>query len=123
MEEEILCDCDIVHNKAVNTALNNQVADANLTELSELFKMLGDLTRIKIIWSLDNRELCVCDIAKVLNMTKSAISHQLAILRHAGIVKYRREGKEVYYTLDDEHITKLYEIGLEHIDHRMRGIK
>ncbi len=123
MEEEILCDCDIVHNKAVNTALNNQVADANLTELSELFKMLGDLTRIKIIWSLDNRELCVCDIAKVLNMTKSAISHQLAILRHAGIVKYRRDGKEVYYTLDDEHITKLYEIGLEHIDHRMRGIK
>ncbi|MDD5836681.1 MAG: metalloregulator ArsR/SmtB family transcription factor [bacterium] len=123
MEEEILCDCDIVHNKAVNTALNNQVAEANLTELSELFKMLGDLTRIKIIWSLDNRELCVCDIAKVLNMTKSAISHQLAILRHAGIVKYRRDGKEVYYTLDDEHITKLYEIGLEHIDHRMRGIK
>lgn len=123
MEEEILCDCDIVHNKAVNTALNNQVADANLTELSELFKMLGDLTRIKIIWSLDNRELCVCDIAKVLNMTKSAISHQLAILRHAGIVKYRRDGKEVYYTLDDEHITKLYEIGLEHIDRRMRGIK
>lgn len=123
MEEEILCDCDIIHNKAVNTALNNQVAEANLTELSELFKMLGDLTRIKIIWSLDNRELCVCDIAKVLNMTKSAISHQLAILRHAGIVKYRRDGKEVYYTLDDEHITKLYEIGLEHIDHRMRGIK
>ena len=123
MEEEILCDCDIIHNKAVNTALNNQVAEANLTELSELFKMLGDLTRIKIIWSLDNRELCVCDIAKVLNMTKSAISHQLAILRHAGIVKYRRDGKEVYYTLDDEHIPKLYEIGLEHIDHRMRGIK
>ena len=123
MEEEILCDCDMVQNKAVNTALNNQVAEANLTELSELFKMLGDLTRIKIIWSLDNRELCVCDIAKVLNMTKSAISHQLAILRHAGIVKYRRDGKEVYYTLDDEHITKLYEIGLERIDHRMRGIK
>lgn len=123
MEEEILCDCDIVHNKVVNTALNNRVEEANLTELSELFKMLGDLTRIKIIWSLDNRELCVCDIAKVLNMTKSAISHQLAILRHAGIVKYRRDGKEVYYTLDDEHITKLYEIGLEHIDHRMRGIK
>ena len=65
----------------------------------------------------------MCDIAKVLNMTKSAISHQLAILRHAGIVKYRRDGKEVYYTLDDGHITKLYEIGLEHIDHRMRGIK
>lgn len=123
MEEEILCDCDIVHNKVVNTALNNRVEEANLTELSELFKMLGDLTRIKIIWSLDNRELCVCDIAKVLNMTKSAISHQLAILRHAGIVKYRRDGKGVYYTLDDEHITKLYEIGLEHIDHRMRGIK
>jgi ArsR family transcriptional regulator len=63
--------------------------------------------------------MCVCDIANVLNMTKSSISHQLATLRNAGIVKYRKSGKEVYYTLDDEHIKKLYEIGLEHIDHKI----
>ena len=89
--------------------------------MSELFKILGDLTRIKIIWTLDNNEMCVCDIANVLNMTKSSISHQLSILKNAGIVRYRKSGKEVYYTLDDEHINKLYEIGLEHIEHRMKG--
>ena len=65
--------------------------------------------------------MCVCDIANVLNMTKSSISHQLAILREAGIVRFRRSGKEVYYTLDDEHISRLYEIGLEHINHKLKG--
>ena len=65
--------------------------------------------------------MCVCDIANVLNMTKSSISHQLAILRSAGIVNFRRKGKEVYYRLDDLHITKLYEIGIEHIEHKLKG--
>ena len=102
-------------------AIKNRPDDKELINLSELFKILGDLTRIKIIWTLDNNEMCVCDIANVLNMTKSSISHQLSILKNAGIVRYRKSGKEVYYTLDDEHINKLYEIGLEHIEHRMKG--
>lgn len=119
--KELVCDCNIIHEDAVNMAIKNRPDDEELINLSELFKILGDLTRIKIIWTLDNNEMCVCDIANVLNMTKSSISHQLSILKNAGIVRYRKSGKEVYYTLDDEHINKLYEIGLEHIEHRMKG--
>lgn len=119
--KELVCDCNIIHEDAVNMAIKYQPDVKELVNLSELFKILGDLTRIKIIWVLDNNEMCVCDIANVLNMTKSSISHQLAILKNAGIVRYRKSGKEVYYTLDDEHINKLYEIGLEHIEHRMKG--
>lgn len=119
--KELVCDCNIIHEEAVNMAIKNRPDVKELVNLSELFKILGDLTRIKIIWTLDNNEMCVCDIANVLNMTKSSISHQLAILKNAGIVRYRKSGKEVYYTLDDEHINKLYEIGLEHIEHRMKG--
>lgn len=119
--KELVCDCNIIHEDAVNMAIKNRPDVKELINLSELFKILGDLTRIKIIWTLDNNEMCVCDIANVLNMTKSSISHQLAILKNAGIVRYRKSGKEVYYTLDDEHINKLYEIGLEHIEHRMKG--
>ena len=119
--KELVCDCNIIHEDAVNMTIKNRPDDKELINLSELFKILGDLTRIKIIWTLDNNEMCVCDIANVLNMTKSSISHQLAILKNAGIVRYRKSGKEVYYTLDDEHINKLYEIGLEHIEHRMKG--
>lgn len=119
--KELVCDCNIIHEDAVNMAIKNRPDDKELINLSELFKILGDLTRIKIILTLDNNEMCVCDIANVLNMTKSSISHQLSILKNAGIVRYRKSGKEVYYTLDDEHINKLYEIGLEHIEHRMKG--
>ena len=119
--KELVCDCNIIHEDAVNMAIKNRPDDKELINLSELFKILGDLTRIKIIWTLDNNEMCVCDIANVLNMTRSSISHQLSILKNAGIVRYRKSGKEVYYTLDDEHINKLYEIGLEHIEHRMKG--
>lgn len=120
---ELTCDCNIIHKEAVEKALKNKPEIYKLLRLSELFKILGDLTRIKIIWVLDRQEMCVCDIANVLNMTKSTISHQLAILREAKIIKYRKAGKEVYYTLDDEHINKLYEIGFEHISHQMKGIE
>lgn len=122
-KKELVCDCNIIHEEAVLTALKNKPSLCELDNLSILFKILGDPTRIKIIWVLKNTEMCVCDIANVLNMTKSSISHQLSILRENGIVKYRKSGKEVYYTLDDEHINKLYDIGLEHIDHRINGGK
>lgn len=115
MKENLTCDCDIIHPRAVKRALRRRPKPGQLESLAELFKVLGDSTRTKILWTLDQNEMCVCDIANVLNMTKSAISHQLALLRSAGVVKNRRVGKEVYYVLDDKHITKLYEIGLAHI--------
>lgn len=118
-KKEFTCDCNIIHHEAVEKALQNKPSDYELINLSNLFKILGDLTRTKIIWALDNHEMCVCDIANVLNMTKSSISHQLASLRASGIVKFRKSGKEVYYMLDDEHIKKLYEIGFEHINHKI----
>ena len=117
MENINICDCNIIHKEAVNKALQNKPKRDELERLSGVFKLLGDITRTEILWVLDKNEMCVCDIANVLNMTKSSISHQLAVLRSAGIVNFRREGKEVYYRLDDEHITKLYEIGIEHIEH------
>ena len=119
--KELMCDCNIIHQNAVNIALKNKPKERELENLTTLFKILGDSTRTKILWILDHHEMCVCDIANVLNMTKSSISHQLAILREAGIVRFRRNGKEVYYTLDDEHISRLYEIGLEHINHKLKG--
>ena len=120
-KKELMCDCNIIHQNAVNIALKNKPKEKELENLTKLFKILGDSTRTKILWILDHHEMCVCDIANVLNMTKSSISHQLAILREAGIVRFRRSGKEVYYTLDDEHISRLYEIGLEHINHKLKG--
>ena len=88
------------------------------SKLAEFFKILGDITRAKILFALDQNEMCVCDIANVLGMSKSSISHQLGTLRRAGIVKCRKQGKEVYYMLDDEHVSKLFELGIEHIEHK-----
>lgn len=116
-ESKLTCDCDAIHHDAVLRALQNQPRKEDLDQLSELFKVLGDRTRIAILQTLDQSEMCVCDLANVLNMTKSSISHQLSILRTARIIKNRRAGKEVYYAMDDEHITKLYELGLAHIKH------
>ena len=87
--------------------------------IAEFFKILGDTTRVKILSALDKNEMCVCDIANVLSMSKSSISHQLGTLRRSGIVKCKRVGKEVFYMLDDEHVKKVFEIGAEHIEHRI----
>ena len=115
---EFTCDCNIIHQDVVNDALSKMPDVNTFNKLAELFKLIGDTTRCKILFALDQREMCVCDLANVLNMTKSSISHQLAILRKNEIVKCRKSGKEVYYTLDDEHIVELFEIGLEHINHK-----
>lgn len=115
---EFTCDCNIIHQDAVDEVLKNMPNENIFNKLAVLFKLIGDSTRCKILFALDQREMCVCDLANVLNMTKSSISHQLATLRESGIVKCRRSGKEVYYTLDDAHIVQLFEIGLEHINHK-----
>lgn len=85
-------------------------------DLSELFKIFGDSTRIKIINTLLEEELCVNDISKKINATPSAVSHQLRILKSSKLVKYRKEGNLIYYSLDDEHIKKIFELGCEHIN-------
>ena len=84
-------------------------------DLSELFRVFGDSTRIKILYVLFESELCVCDIARLLNLTQSAVSHQLRILKASNLVRFRREGKTVFYSLDDDHVRSVLALGMEHV--------
>ena len=120
-KNEFICDCNIIHQEAVDEVNKDMPEENTFNNLADLFKLIGDTTRCRILFALDEREMCVCDIANVLSMTKSAVSHQLATLRRSGIVRCRKSGKEVYYTLDDEHIRTLYEIGIKHINHKIGG--
>ena len=115
---EYTCDCNMIHEDIVKDTLRKMPGEELFDRLAEFFKILGDPTRTRILFALDQNEMCVCDIANVLGMTKSSISHQLSLLRRSGIVKCRKEGKEVYYMLDDEHIKELFEVGMEHIEHK-----
>ena len=110
------CDCVIIHEDVVNRVKGKMPQEESLYDLAELFKVFGDTTRIKILWALDESEMCVCDIANLLGMTQSAISHQLRILKQADLVKNRRDGKVVYYSLDDEHVKQILDKGLTHIN-------
>lgn len=114
-ESEMLCDCEVIHADVVNSVKEKMLKEEELYDLSNFFKVLGDSTRVKIMWALDEREMCVCDLAVLLNMTKSAISHQLKSLRQANLVKFKKEGKNVFYSLSDEHVREIFEKGLEHI--------
>ncbi len=114
---EFICDCNVIHQEIVDKTIKKMPDENTFNKLAEFFKLLGDTTRAKILWALDQNEMCVCDIANVLNMSKSSISHQLGTLRRSNIVKCRKQGKEVYYTLDDDHVKGLFELGLEHINH------
>jgi len=93
------------------------LSDKMAQRVAETFKVLGDTTRVKILQALSKRELCVCDIAAVIGMGQSAVSHQLRTLRNSRLVKYRREGTTVWYSLDDEHIAGLLAQGIEHVEH------
>lgn len=112
------CDCNIVHHDAVEAVREKMLTDEVYAQVSTFFKVLGDPTRMRIIWALDQTELCVCDIANILSMTKSAVSHQLGTLRNARLVKCRRDGKTVYYSLDDDHVKRMLEAGLKHTQHQ-----
>lgn len=104
------------YNKAKVNALKKSLPAANkLTKLAEIFKVLGDTTRVKILLSLSGEELCVCDIAHILSLSISAVSHQLRLLRNLRLVKYRSEGKMAFYALDNGHIIKLVNEGIRHI--------
>lgn len=111
------CDCNLVHEDAVKKATNNMLSDEKIKDVSYLFKVLGDKTRMKIMLCLEQTEMCVCDLAVTLNMTKSAISHQLHSLRKAKMVKSRREGKNVFYSLDDDHVTGIIQLAVTHSSH------
>ncbi|GFP77599.1 ArsR/SmtB family transcription factor [Clostridium fungisolvens] len=112
------CNCTIIHEDVIREVNDKIPQEETLYDLSELFKVFGDSTRIKIICALFEAEMCVCDIAALLRMTQSAVSHQLRVLKNARLVKPRREGKIVYYSLDDEHVKNIFNQGLEHITER-----
>jgi ArsR family transcriptional regulator, lead/cadmium/zinc/bismuth-responsive transcriptional repressor len=112
---DLFCDCDVIHADVVDSVKEKMPEERELYDLSDFFKVLGDSTRVKIMWALDESEMCVCDIAVLLNMTKSAISHQLRSLKQANLVKHRKEGKIVFYSLADDHVKDIFEKGLEHI--------
>ncbi len=115
--EVMKCDQTIIHQETVSRVQEQMPAEEQLYDLAELFKVFGDSTRIKIIWALFEAEMCVCDIACLLNMSQSAISHQLRVLKQARLVKRRREGKIIYYSLDDEHVERIFQQGISHIGH------
>lgn len=112
------CSCTVIHEDVINKVRDNMPEEEILYDLAELFKVFGDTTRIKILHALFESEMCVCDIAALLTMNQSAISHQLRILKQARLVKYRRDGKVVYYSLDDEHIKSIFDQGLLHVKER-----
>lgn len=107
-----VCDCQHHHENIMQTAFP---AEEDILELSNLFKVFGDPTRVRILYALSAKELCVCDIADILGMTQSAISHQLRVLKQASLVKFRRDGKTVYYSLADSHVETILSQGLDHV--------
>lgn len=122
-KNEFICDCNVIHQESIDIALSKMPNKEIFNNLANFYKLIGDPTRCKILFAIDQHEMCVCDLANTLSMTKSSISHQLSKLRSMGIVKSRKVAKEVYYTLDDEHVGKVFEIGLEHINHKKIGVK
>lgn len=109
------CECNAIHQEVVREVRKKMPDEEVLYDLAELFKVFGDTTRARILCALFESEMCVCDISILLGMTQSSISHQLRVLKSAKLVKNRKEGKVVYYSLDDEHIKRIFEQGLEHI--------
>ena len=118
MKNEEICECEVIHEETVNTVRSTFPPDETLFDLSDFYKIFGDTTRVKILYALDKSELCVCDISALLGMSVSAVSHQLHTLREADLVRSKRQGKIVYYSLADEHVKSILECGLEHIQEK-----
>ena len=114
--EEISCECQEIHEDLLKIVNETMPDETELYDLAELFKVFGDSTRIQILFVLFEAEVCVCDLAKALNMTQSAISHQLRILKQNKLVKSRREGKSIFYSLADDHVRTIINQGREHIE-------
>lgn len=115
MKEPVSCSCTILHEETIEKVRQGMPEEVHLYDLAELFKVFGDSTRIRILYALSASEMCVCDIAALLGMTQSAISHQLRILKAARLVKHRKAGKVVFYSLNDSHVAAIFAQGLEHV--------
>lgn len=114
-DRELCCQETQVHQDVVDQVRGQLPPEENLYDLAELFKMFGDSTRVKILYALLESELCVCDIARLLNVSQSAVSHQLRVLKGGKLVKFRREGKTLFYSLADDHVVGILSQGMEHI--------
>jgi len=110
------CGQTIIHGDIVKEVNKRMLTDETVMALAEFFKVFGDPTRLKILYALSISEMCVCDLAALLSMSQSAISHQLKVLRQTRLIKYRKDGKVVYYSLDDDHIRHVFEQGLAHVN-------
>lgn len=119
-KNEYNCDCNIIHKELVESTLAAMPHENVLSALSDFHKIIGDLTRCKLIFALLSQEMCVCDLANILSMTKSSVSHQLSKMRECGVVKCRKEGRTVYYSLDDHHVSEIFRLSLDHISHRVK---
>ena len=115
MEEDLVCENKELHQNELYEAKKKEITPEMNRSLAEMFKVFSDETRLRIICSLLNEELCVCDLCELLNLNQSTVSHQLQILRTSKLVKYRKEGKQVYYTLEDEHIDAILRMAIAHI--------
>jgi len=115
VKDKDICDCRVIHGDKVAIAKKNALSAITAGDLSQIFKALGDNTRLNILWALEKQEMCVCDLAAMLDVTESAVSHQLRLLRTLRLVVNRREGTILYYQLADEHVSQLIDIALEHI--------
>lgn len=109
------CDCDVIHQHVVDSTREKMRSDDDYAQLAMLFKLFGDSTRIRILHALEQNEMCVCDLAVLLGVTKSAVSHQLKALKLANLVKSRREAQIVFYSLADDHVKEIIETGMEHL--------
>ena len=112
--KEDVCEINYVNKKAVKEVKSKMLKNKVILKVADNFKILGDPTRVKILHALSQKELCVCDLSALLGMTHSAVSHQLRVLRTSNLVKFRKEGKIVYYSLADEHVIKLIDMGIKH---------
>ena len=117
MEKQHICDCEVIHEAVVEDTRRKMQDESEYQNLATLFKMFGDGTRVKILHALEQNEMCVCDLAALLGLTKSAVSHQLKALRLSNLVKFRRDGQVVYYSLADDHVKYILDIGFDHIRH------
>lgn len=117
-KKETICEITWIDKQKISVVKKKMKPEIIIYRLSETFKVLGDATRVKIIFALLVQELCVCEISNLLGTTKSAVSHQLRILRNMRLVKYRKDGKMVFYSLDDNHITNLFAEGLKHVEEK-----
>lgn len=109
------CNCEVIHEDILNKVKSHLPKEEVLYDLAELFKVFGDSTRIKILYALFEGEMCVCDMAEFLGVSQSAVSHQLRVLKQARLVKFRREGKVVFYSLADDHVKHIFNEGLDHV--------